>query len=236
MTRRLPGLAAAGVLALVGTLILIGYVRSAEARALSGEELVPVLVVAEAIPAGSPATDIADSVRTERVPEKVRASSAVTDLEDLDGLVTTVDLLPGEQVVAERFAETAARSGVPTGLLEVTVSLDPERAVGGRLSPGDTVGLLASFDGDDKKADATSMFLHKVLVTAVQLDPNAVKPTGEDDGDVAPAGKLLVTLALDAASVERVVYAAEHGRLWLSAEPVDAPDIAAATTFGPGAA
>jgi hypothetical protein len=28
---------------------------------------------------------------------------------------------------------------------------------------------------------------------------------------------------LDAPSVERVVYAAEHGRLWLSQEPMDAP-------------
>ena len=40
----------------------------------------------------------------------------------------------------------------------------------------------------------------------------------------APTGKLLVTLALDAPSVERVVFAAEHGTVWLSAEPSDAPE------------
>lgn len=39
-----------------------------------------------------------------------------------------------------------------------------------------------------------------------------------------PVGKLMITLALDAPSVERVVYAAEYGRLWLSSEPKDAQE------------
>jgi len=223
MNRRITGLVAAGALALTGTLILVGYVRSAEARALSGEELVEVLVVTDTIPAGTPADEIGDSVSAEQIPSKVRAEGAVAALEDLEGLVTAVDLLPGEQLVAQRFAETVARPGVPSGLLEVTVSLDPERAVGGRLSGGDTVAVFASFEGDDATADASQLILHKVLVTSVQLDPNATKPDSEDDAAVAPAGKLLVTLAIDAPAVEKVVFAAEHGRLWLSIEPGDAP-------------
>jgi hypothetical protein len=32
-----------------------------------------------------------------------------------------------------------------------------------------------------------------------------------------------VTLALDAASAGRDVFAAEHGSIWLSSEPADAP-------------
>ena len=35
----------------------------------------------------------------------------------------------------------------------------------------------------------------------------------------APTDSLLVTLALDAPSVEKVVYAAEFGTVWLSNEP-----------------
>jgi hypothetical protein len=34
---------------------------------------------------------------------------------------------------------------------------------------------------------------------------------------------VLVTLAMDAPSVERVVYGAEWGKLWLAAEPANAP-------------
>jgi hypothetical protein len=38
----------------------------------------------------------------------------------------------------------------------------------------------------------------------------------------ASAGKYLVTLAIDAPAVEQVVFAGEHGFVWLSAEPTDA--------------
>src|SRR5687768_10792814 len=131
MNRRLTGLAAAGVLALIGTLILVGYVRSAEARALSGEEIVDVLVVSEPVPAGTPATDLSDVVKTEQVPSKVAAQGAIGDLDDVEGLVTTVDLVPGEQLVLDRFGDAVVREGVPEGLLEVTIRLDPERALGG---------------------------------------------------------------------------------------------------------
>ena len=52
--------------------------------------------------------------------------------------------------------------------------------------------------------------------------------TGEIvDGSVegtTPVGKVLVTMALDGPSVERVVFAAEYGRLWLTSEPMDATE------------
>ena len=227
MHRRLTGLAAAAVCALIGTLILIGYVRSAEARALSGEETVDVLVVTEPIDAGTPVADLAKSVEATEIPEKVRAEGAVTDLSELEGLVTRVDLVPGEQVVRERFGEST-RSGAPEGLLEVTVALEAERALGGRLAPGDLVGVTASFEKDEDGPDVSRMILHKVLVTSVMHDATAVTSqsteTDEEDAvEFAPSGRLMVTLALDAASVDKVVFAAEHGFIWLSAEPAGAP-------------
>jgi pilus assembly protein CpaB len=227
MNRRLTGLVAAIVLALVGTMILVGYVRSAEARALEGEELVNVLVVTDAIDAGTKAEDITASVRTEQVPAKIRAAKAITSLDDIEGLVAAVDLVPGEQVLADRFTETVsrARTGVPSGLLEVSIALDPERAVGGRVAPGDTVAVIASFDDMGGGNPATHLMLHKVLVTNVQITATDTDDDdeAEDDGTVAPTGSLLVTLGVDAASVEKIVFAAEHGNVWLSAEPVEAP-------------
>jgi pilus assembly protein CpaB len=221
MNRKLTGLAAAVVLALVGTLLLVGYVSSAEARAVSGEELVSVLVVTDKIEAGTPAAEIAKSVKTEHVPAKVRAVGAVGSLKALSGKYAAVELLPGEQLVADRFVASVARAGVPTGLLEVTLSLDPERALGGQIASGDTVAVIASFEDLSNNVAATHLLRHKVLVTNVQLDPST--ETSEDGkSKVAPTGKLLVTLALDAPSVEKVVFAAERGTVWLSAEPKDA--------------
>lgn len=243
MRRRLGGLLAALALASVGTVALVGYVQSARDQAVAGEELVDVLVVTEPVGKGVAAKDIS-SVKTVQVPAKVRAESAVAALADLGDLVAGANLVPGEQVIAERFvtASVAAQQvDVPPGLLQVTVSLEPQRAIGGQVRVGDSVAVLASFDpfealGQDGNVtpNSTNMILHKVLVTGVQVEQ---KPGGlalakkDKDGDakdgaptLAPTGNLLVTLALDAPSVERVVFAGEHGRVWLSAEPKDAPE------------
>ena len=247
MNRRILGAVASLLLASLGTFVLIAFVRSAEDRAVAGEALVPVVVVKERIPAGTPAGEIGGRVAVERVPAKVRSADAVDDVAALESRVAAIDLLPGEQITATRFvnSEAVRPSGVsvPQGLLEVTVSLEPERAVGGVIRPGGTVGVLASFepfeissegpfrlDGvtlpkDAKSPNSTHLILHKVLVTRVQSD-TTFKPKADDVEATAPApsGNLLVTLALDAPSVERVVFAAEHGTLWLANEPRDAAE------------
>ena len=152
--RRAIGIVGAIAVAALGTLLLVGYVRSAEDRALAGEELVEVLVVDQPIPQGMPASLLSDAVRVERVPLKVRAEGGVSDLAALSDLVAATDLVPGEQIVASRFATAEslsehARIEAPPDTLEVTITLSPERALGGQLVPGDVVAVIASFDPFD---------------------------------------------------------------------------------------
>ena len=241
MRRRVTGIVAALVLASLGTVMLVVYVQSARDEAVAGERMVDVLVVSEAIEKGTKAADIEDSVDAKQVPAKVRADGVVSDLADLDGeSVAAVDLVPGEQLVASRFVSRseAARGDIPEGLQEVTVPLEPARALGGNITAGDTVGVFLSFDPFDigtsgeKTPNVTNLELHKVTVTRVQLDDSGSGAgLGEsddesDDGQVtdAPAGTFLVTLAVDAPSAEKIVFAAEHGFVWLSAEPLDADE------------
>lgn len=236
MKRRIVGITGAVLLAAVGTLVLVGYVNAAEDRALAGEKTVDVLVVAKAVDKGTSADELADLVREEQVPAKVRAEDAVIDLDTLGDRVTSVSLSPGEQVVAGRFVdpsdlESVGQVEVPDGLLQVTVALAPERAVGGLIEPGSTVGVLASFEPFDsenengqqgpKSPNSTHFIKHKALVTAVQSSGQAA--SDDDDPNQAPSGNLLVTMALTAPEVERVVFTAEHGSLWLAFEPTDAP-------------
>ncbi|MFQ5948645.1 MAG: Flp pilus assembly protein CpaB [Acidimicrobiia bacterium] len=246
MRRRLFGVLAALALAALGTLVLVGYVRGAEQRALEGQRTVDVLVVEEPIAQGTPANELQGKVRTEQVPAKVQAAGAVATLADLEGQVAVVDLVPGEQVVSTRFAapealEEERRVQVPDGLLQVTISLTPERAIGGQPRPGSTVGVIASFTvqasgeaepgegGSSSTGAATHLILHKVLVSNVQAE-RLPQPAEADSGDdsnapeLAPTGNFLITLAVDAPSAERIVFAAEHGSLWLALEPEDAPE------------
>ena len=106
--RRVIGVVVSIALVGVGTLLLVGYVSGAEERALAGEELVGVLVVDQEIEVGAAVEDIADAVRFELVPVKVRVEGAVDGLEDLAGLVTSSGLLPGEQITTSRFADPAS--------------------------------------------------------------------------------------------------------------------------------
>lgn len=320
-SKRLLGILAAVALAIVGTGVIAAYVRTAEDRALAGEEVVEVLIVDKFVKAGATPEEVEAATRTERVPSKVRAEAALVNFDSLAGQVTAIDLVPGEQVVSSRFVaeavfdeEESTLTAIPPGYHEVTIALEPQRAVGGELRPGDSVGVIASFDPiptngsaalrwvdsqklrealdlgidlqtiagwfnvdaeepgdsdasgneedsgagitenivvDDVEAYiqaaelvvaledslpfdarqtplATHLLVHKVLVTRVQHEE--LPPTAEDleDGDkttdLAPSGRLLVTLALPTEDIESVVFSAEFGRIWLSAEPQDAPE------------
>lgn len=270
MNRRVLGAVAAILLAAVGTFVLVAYVQGAEQRALEGEESVSVLVVSELIEKGTPVSEIADRVTSELIPAKVQTAGTVEDLSDLEGTVAAVDLLPGDQIVASRFItpsafQTARPVEIPEGLLEVTVSLNPERAFGGQVSPGDTVAVVASFDpfqldglepsflepGQDGAAltevnteteertvrsspNTSHILLHKALVTNVQVEqlPVAPETEGSSEGesptytpDLAPTGNLLISLAVSAPDVERLVFTAEFGYIWLALEPATVPEV-----------
>lgn len=233
MKRRWVGVVAAFLLATLGTLVLVSYVQAAKDEAVADEQLVRVLVVTSRVGRGTAAADLDDQVRAVDVPARVRVEGAVADLTELADLHAAVELLPGEQVTRARFASQgdAARGEAPEGLLQVTVALDPERALGGNVRAGDTVAVLLSFEPfeaeDGKKtANTTHLELHKVAVTDVQLlAQGTAAPTGEPAAPgvaTAVQGRYLVTLAIDAPAVEQVVFAAEHGFVWLSNEPADA--------------
>src|SRR3954447_26784811 len=103
MRRRLLAASAALVLFVLGTVVLLAYVRGADARAFAGAQPVQVLVVDQLIPAGTPGNGLTDFVRTETVPAKAAVQGRVTDLAELAGLVATTDLEPGEQLLTGRF-------------------------------------------------------------------------------------------------------------------------------------
>lgn len=257
MSRRIVGIIGAVILALGGTLALVGYVQSARDEAVAASDTVDVWVVRSAIAEGTPASAIEGSLERTGVPASLRAAGGVEDLDDLEGMVSSTELVPGDQLVASRFVSPAVarRGDVPAGLHQVTVELSPDRAMGGRVRAGDTVGVLMSFEPFDlegtvpddaggveqlkgKTGSTTHLTLHKVHVASVQIGPNASGVpalTGEEGADeatpvnissveTAPTESLLVTLALDAPSVEQLVFAAEYGGIWLTAEPADAPE------------
>jgi len=228
---KIMGLIGAFILAAVGTTALTAYVRTAHDRAVAGEELVDVLVIDQPVTAGTPASELTQKVRKDQVPVKVRPEAAVANLQELAGLVAAVDLQAGEQLLRTRFqtptattstATCSSKATAPAGMHEVTIKLDAIRAVGGSIRAGATVGLNASFDKEDTNPAVTKTLLHKVLVTCVSSTLVEQKP----DAGATPiiGSQLLITLAVEPANVEKVIFAAEYGRMYLTLEPKDAVD------------
>lgn len=240
-SRLLAGIAAL-VLAVVGAILVVSYAQGADARAVQGLEPQDILVVAKAVPAGTTTEALKPFLATERLPGTAIAKSALQNLDGMAGKVTAVDLLPGEQLVAERLIapeelQTSGAVDIPEGLQEVSFQLEPQRVVGGRLAPGDHVGIFISLKsgGDAAKPDkeSTQLSIHKVLLTAVQRAPVASEAakTASGTGSTAPAedtslptGSLLLTVAVDDVNASKIIYASEFASLWLSKEPLNAKD------------
>lgn len=253
MKTRLLGGIAALVVAVIGTVLLFNYVQGADRRALANTETEDVLVVKQQVSAGTPASQLGQFLETKTVPRSAVAQGVVEDVKSLGSKVTSVALQPGEQLLNSRLVDAnaflgPARVEVPAGLQEVTVRLDIERIVGGKIRAGDTVGVFISLGdstgGTDQPAAAggngsgTQLTFHKVLVTAVQFSTGVAAQTQAEATQASSEGSLkadsknkqpssdsyLITLARNAVDTEKLVYAAEFGKIYLSKEPADATE------------
>jgi pilus assembly protein CpaB len=211
MNRRIVGIALAVLLGVVGTFVLARYVQSARDDAAEPEPTATVLVVSGDIPQGASLDDVAGHVESAEVPERLVADGALDDLDGLDPeLVIGVALQPGEQLLRSRLVEPSelVSVDVPAGLQELTIALDPERAVGGQIEAGATVGIVISYEPFElaasgtptsessdpnepialvapevaiptKTPNTTHLTLNQVLVTSVQLSRNDAERSTE---------------------------------------------------------
>lgn len=236
-SRMLAGTAAVA-LALVGALLIIVYANGADARAMATTNPKKVLVVQKAIPSGTPVNDMTASLVIEDIPAAGVATNALTSLDGKGGTVAAVDLVPGEQLLAERLVapsdvKSSGAIKIPAGLQEVTFELEPKRVVGGRLEAGDHVGVALIFAAGADKSKAgdptAQLTIRKALVTAVQRAPQATptaKPTdGTNPQDTTlPQGSLMITVAVSDLDANKIIFTSINGELWLTKEPLDAQD------------
>ncbi|MCG2621613.1 Flp pilus assembly protein CpaB [Arthrobacter sp. I2-34] len=238
-TRLLGGIAAA-LLAIIGTVLLVVYVQNADRRAAAGMQPVDVLIVQDRIAAGTPVDKLGSAVKLESVPSAAVPAGAVSKLSDQKGKVTSVELQPGEQVLASRLVSpnevtVPGTVAAPEGKQEITLLLEPERLVGGRLAAGDTVGVFISVETEKEvPANAlqpemrgfkefTDLKFRKVLVTSVQQAPSDSGAKNSEQQSVPmPSGSAFVTLAVTDAEASKLVFAAEFGKIWLSKDPESA--------------
>lgn len=248
MKRRLIAGAVAVVLAAAGTVLVLSYVRGADARAMSGLDTVHVLVADSPIPAGTPGADLRNLVVSRELPANAVLPNGITGLDELAGDQALVALEPGEQLLASKFGPPVTAGPeqlvIPPEFQQVTILLGFKQALGGQIKAGDTVGVFLSYT-DASGVSKSHLAAQKVLVTRVQ---QAASAGGDAPGTAAPVAdtssaaasspatvseappptslteSLLITVAATAAICEKIVFTAEFGSIWLSDEPATAAE------------
>ena len=186
--RRIIGIVAAVLLALVGTVSLIAYVNSAKDDAVADEALVDVYVVDEFVPKGAASETIAASVSIEQVPARLKQAGAITDLASLGDEVAATDLQPGDQLLTARLAAQDAVVEEVSDKVQLSTLLEAERAVGGAIKKGDLVGVYLSFDPFDVEV-AGPQESDVADDAAVQAAAGQVEPSFESvPGESEPTG------------------------------------------------
>jgi pilus assembly protein CpaB len=213
------------VLAAVGALSVLYYVRQADARALAGKQAVRVLVAAQRVPAGTTAAaaQAAGLLRAEPMPaESVPAEALGKVGPEIAELVAGADIPPGQLILRSLFvAELPDSTGlpIPDGKVAVTVALGVTEQVAGFVRAGSMVAVFDTRGGGTAldKVATTRVLLPEVEVLAVGPAPAGGQAAQSTSNGAAPAsGQVMLTFAVDTAQAERLILAAQTGSLHLA--------------------
>jgi pilus assembly protein CpaB len=232
MQSRVLAILIAVVLALVATAALVVYVNGADRRAISDQSPRMVWVAATAIPAGTSGLTAINTKRIKQVevPTKSIVPGAVLSLTQIQNRYAAVDLEAGEQLLQKRWVGAEDVAGgrllpIESGHQALAIGLDAVRQVAGFVTPGDKVSLVLTMKRGDR--DRSQFLIQDVQVLAV--GNTALANAAAQGGARANQGKgqvAAVTLSVREQDVEQVVYAAEHGSIYMTLLARDAKPLA----------
>ena len=230
MQSRVLAILVAAVLALVATAALVVYVNGADRRAISDQEPVRVWVAAKPIKAGTSGVNARNQRLIEQVevPRKSVVDGSVRSLTQIQNRYAAVDLVQGEQLLLRRWVGAEDVAGrrllqIPAEHQALSIGVDLTRQVAGFVTPGDSVSMVLSMPRAG--TERSQFLLQNIQVLAVGA--TALSNTSTQGGGRVTQGRgsqnlTAVTLAVPENDVERVVFAAEHGSIYLTLMPPNA--------------
>jgi pilus assembly protein CpaB len=234
MQSRVLAILIAVVLALVATAAMVVYVNSADRRAISGQEPVNVLVAKDTIKAGTSGEDAQNAglIIQLQVPRKNVVAGALRFPTQLEQRYAAVDIVKGEQLLQGRWVGAEDVAGrrllqIPENAQALSLGLDLTKQVAGFVTPGDKVGLVFSYKEKEssESVDKTHFLLQNIQVLAVgatALPNGSSQSSGRVNQGRGSQNLTAVTLAVPKEHVERVVFAAENGSIYLTLLPPNA--------------
>src|SRR5882757_9218002 len=156
MTYQLRNVVIAVVLGLLAAVLTTVYVTNYRKSVQHGQQDVGVLVAATNIPAGTSGAAIVSGHMLVRktIPRTALVPGAISSPDQIARLVSTQDVMVGEQVTKTRFGganELGVRSLLKGTLRAIQVAADPNQILAGTLRAGDHVDIVGNL-----KVDASS--------------------------------------------------------------------------------
>ena len=223
MQSRVLAILVAVVLALVATAALVVYVNGADRRAIADQKPTLVWVAAQAIKAGTPGQSARNTgmIKQAPMPRKNVVDGAVVSLTQIQNRYAAVDIVAGEQLLQKRWVGAEDVAGgrllrIQPGYQALAIEMDLTRQVAGFVTPGDKVSLILSMKRNG--IDRSEFLLQNIQVLAVGATALA-NAAAQGGGSRVSQGKgqvAAVTLAVPEDKVERVVYAAENGSIYMT--------------------
>lgn len=224
MGRRTVLLIAAIVVAALGTTLIFAYVHRTDERALEDQKPVNVLVAKTVIRAGTTGqqAETAGAFRLQAIPKAAAIEGYLQGSADIANLVAVSDIFPGEQIIKAKFAPQGSAGALPIPLGKIGASFqlgDPER-VAGFVRPGSEVVIFftgavtqtGTAPGTPGTGNGTVVLLGRVQVLAV--GPTTNKPVTGNDANKESVPTAILTLALDQAQAQKIIYAQSIGDLY----------------------
>lgn len=137
------------------------------------------------------------------MPERWLSENAVTDLAAVRGKIAVTTLKKGSLLQSDMLVD---RPALRPGQQEVAIMIDAATGVAGKITPGSSVNVYATFEGArDSDPDQS-----KIIVTGARVldvgELTALRPDA-DDRDRSATEAVPITFALSALDAQRLTYA-----------------------------
>jgi pilus assembly protein CpaB len=230
LTSRFGAAGAAIVLAVAAAALVVVYMQNHDSGLKSSSGDVAVLVATRTIPEFTPANQVVDGnmFREDQVSADAVADGAITDADQLKGMVARNDVYPGEQLTTNQFQRSSTTSvavKLEANQRAIAFPVDPASGMIGQLQAGDHVDVVATFDvlpvgkNGMPLTGAQAIPLTRTIVSnaLVLTAPEASSGTSGSHGDSAHGPSL--TLAINTAQVNSILFAQQKGTIWFALRP-----------------
>ena len=214
MTYRLRNITIAIALALVAALLTSFYVSNYQRDVRADETNVPIFVAAKDIPAGTKGVVAVQKgmlTKTEIVRRSV-VPGAISNPDQLDGLVAVQAVYAGEQITSRRFA-APSEQGIHAQLTgpqrAIAIAGDKQQLLAGTLRDGDRVDVVATFSAPE----SVQLHFTRIVLRDVEVlrAPEGAAATAEK---IAGDDSYAVTLKVRDSQVQKLHWVYANAKEW----------------------